>query len=239
MEEIFIQIFSEGSMKISNCIEVTENFYEFFAPYFLDIISHINDPREQDNYNLRYSLSSYLSVLILGLCQGATSMRQIVLFSKDEAFRERASFLFAGANVAQSQNAFTNLVEQRDPHAFQERYNMMLHELSHSGALAPFAVQGLRIGALDGIELHQHIYTDRQNVTACAYCLKRRHKKGRRKNVKHVFTAPLCSRLWATPGVFFVSKSLSSASRMALRKVQRKKRPSGYSIASTRTISSI
>ena len=64
-------------------------------------------------------------------------------------------------------------------------------------------------------------------------------KKGRRKNVKNVFTAPLCSRLWATPGVFFVSKSLSSASRMALRKVQRKKRPSVYSIASTRTISSI
>ncbi len=71
MDQIFIQIFLEGSMKIYNGIEVTENFYEFFAPYFLDIISHINDPREQDNYNLRYSLSSYLSVVILGLCQGA------------------------------------------------------------------------------------------------------------------------------------------------------------------------
>jgi len=64
-------------------------------------------------------------------------------------------------------------------------------------------------------------------------------KKGRRQNVKHVFIAPLCSRLWATPGVFFVSKSLSSASRMALRKVQSKKRPSVSSTASTRTISSI
>jgi len=147
MDQIFIQIFLEGSMKIYNGIEVTENFYEFFAPYFLDIISQINDPREQDNYHRRYSLSSYVSVMILGRCQGATSMRQIVFFSQDEAFRERASFLFAGANVAQSQNAFTNLVEQLDPHAFQERYNMMLHELSHSGALAPFAVQGLSIGA--------------------------------------------------------------------------------------------
>jgi hypothetical protein len=197
MDQIFIQIFLEGSMKSYHGIEVTENFYEFFAPYFLDIISHINDPREQDNYNLRYSLSSYLSVMILGLCQGATSMRQIVLFSKDEAFRERASFLFAGAKVAQSQNAFTNLVEQLDPHVFQERYNMMLHELSHSGALVPFAVQGLRIGALDGIELHHHIYTDRQNVTACAYCLKRIHKKGTAQEREECFhrtalTFPLC-----------------------------------------------
>jgi len=203
MDQIFIQIFLEGSMKIYHGIEVTENFYEFFAPYFLDIISHINDPREQDNYNLRYSLSSYLSVIILGLCQGATSMRQIVLFSKDEAFRERASFLFAGANVAQSQNAFTNLVEQLDPHAFQERYNMMLHELSHSGALAPFAVQGLRIGALDGIELHQHIYTDRQNVTACAYCLKRRHKKGTAQEREECFHRTAVLTLVGHPGSIF------------------------------------
>jgi len=79
-------------------------------------------------------------------------MRQMVLFSQDEAFRERASFLCAGAKVAQSQHALTNLVEQRDPQAFQERYNMRLHELSHRGALAPFAGQGLRIGALDGSE---------------------------------------------------------------------------------------
>jgi hypothetical protein len=78
MDKTLRQIFLEGSMKSYNGIEVTENFYEFFAPYFLDIISHINDPREQDNYNLRYSLSSYWSVIILGLCQGATSMRQIV-----------------------------------------------------------------------------------------------------------------------------------------------------------------
>ena len=105
-------------MKNYNGIEITEDFYAFFAPYFLDIISQINDPREQDNYNLQYSLSSYLSVILLGLCQGATSMRQIVLLSQDEAFRARAAFLCAGGQMAQSQNAYTNLIEQLDPQAF-------------------------------------------------------------------------------------------------------------------------
>jgi hypothetical protein len=130
-------------------------------------------------------------------------MRQIVLFSQDEAFRERASFLFAGEKVVQSQNAFTNIVEQLDPHAFQERYNMMLHELSHSGAFTPFAVQGLRIGALDGIEFHHHIYTDRQNVTACAYCLKRIHKKGTVQERKECFHRTAVLTLVGHPGSIF------------------------------------
>src|SRR5437660_5135197 len=62
MDQIFIQIFLEGSMKSYNGIEVTENFYEFFAPYFLDIISHINDPREQENDNLQYRPTVCLGV---------------------------------------------------------------------------------------------------------------------------------------------------------------------------------
>jgi hypothetical protein len=178
MDEVLTQIFLENFMKNYNGIAVTEDFYAFFAPYFLDIIAHISDPREQDNYNLRYSLSSYLSIIILGLCQGATSMRQIVLLSKDEAFQERAAFLFSGGKVAQSQNAFTNLVEQLDPQEFQQRYNPMLHALSQENTLQSFAVQGLRVAALDGIELHNHFYAERHHDTTCTYCLKRIHKKG-------------------------------------------------------------
>jgi len=79
-------------------------------------------------------------------------MRQIVLLSKDEAFQERAAFLFSGGKVAQSQNALTNLVEQLDPQELQQRYNTMLHALSQENALQSFAVQGLRVAALDGIE---------------------------------------------------------------------------------------
>ena len=141
-DEVSTQIFMENCMKNYTGVAVTEDFYTFFAPYFLDLIAHISDPREQDNDNLRYSLSSYLSVMVLGLCQGATSMRQIVLLSKDEAFQERADFLFAGGKVAQSQNALTNLVEQLDPQEFQQRYNTMLHALSHAGAWQSFAVPG-------------------------------------------------------------------------------------------------
>jgi len=53
VNKIFVQIFLEGTMKSYNGIEVTEDFYTFFAPYFFDIISHIHDPREQDNDNLQ------------------------------------------------------------------------------------------------------------------------------------------------------------------------------------------
>ena len=134
-------------MKSYNGIEVTEDFYTFFAPYFLDILSHINDPREQDNDNLQYSLSSYLSVMLLGICQGATSMRQMVLLGKDEAFRERVAFLCAGGKMAQAQNSSTNLVEQLDPQAFQQQYNTILHGLSRDGLLMPCTLQGLRIAA--------------------------------------------------------------------------------------------
>ena len=68
-------------MPTYNGIEVTEEFYEFFAPHFINLISPIRDPREQDNVNLNYSVSSYLSVIILGICQGATTMRQIALLT--------------------------------------------------------------------------------------------------------------------------------------------------------------
>jgi hypothetical protein len=70
-------------MPTYNGIEVTEDFYEFFAPHFVNLISDIHDPREQDNVNLNYSLASYLSVIVLGLCQGATTLRQIALLSQD------------------------------------------------------------------------------------------------------------------------------------------------------------
>lgn len=70
-------------MPTYNGIEVTEEFYAFFAPYFVNLISHISDPREQENVNLQYTLPSYLSAIILGISQGATTMRQIALFSQD------------------------------------------------------------------------------------------------------------------------------------------------------------
>jgi hypothetical protein len=206
MDEILTQIFLENFMKNYNGIAVTEDFYAFFAPYFLDIIAHISDPREQDNYNLRYSLSSYLSIIILGLCQGATSMRQIVLLSKDEAFQERTAFLFSGGKVAQSQNAFTNLVEQLDPQEFQQRYNTMLHALSQENALQSFAVQGLRVAALDGIELHNHFYAERHHDTTCTYCLKRIHKKGTPQEYAEYFHRTVVLTLVGQPGSIFCAQ---------------------------------
>jgi hypothetical protein len=193
-------------MKSYNGIGITEDFYTFFAPYFLDIVSHINDPREQDNYNLQYSLSSYLSVMLLGLCQSATSMRQIVLLSKDEAFRERAAFLCAGGKIAQSQNAYTNLVEQLDPQAFQQQYNTILHSLSRDGLLAPFAVQGLRIAALDGIELHHHLSAERHYGRTCPSCLTRIHKKGTVQEYAEYFHRTAVLTLVGRPGSIFCAQ---------------------------------
>jgi hypothetical protein len=51
--------------------------------------------------------------------------------------------------MAQSQNAYTNLIEQLDPQAFQQRYNIILQSLARDGLLTSFAIQGLRIAALD------------------------------------------------------------------------------------------
>jgi hypothetical protein len=161
-----------------NGIEVTEDFYAFFAPHFLNLISPIRDPREQDNVKLTYSVSAYLSVIILGICQGATTMRQIALLSQDEAFQQQIAFLCEAGDTPRSQNSFTNLTEQLSPPEFQQQYNLILQDLYESGAFIPFQVNGLRVGAIDGIELHHHLYTDLQNVTPCAYCLKRVHKKG-------------------------------------------------------------
>jgi hypothetical protein len=190
-------------MKSYNGIEVTEDFYTFFAPYFLDIISHINDPREQDNDNLQYSLSSYLSVMLLGICQGATSMRQMVLLGKDEAFRERVAFLCTGGKIAQAQNSYTNLVEQLDPQAFQQQYNTILHGLSRDGLLMPFTVQGLRIAALDGIELHHHLSVERHYGRTCPYCLQRIHKKGTAQEYAEYFHRMAVLTLVGQPGSIF------------------------------------
>ena len=165
-------------MPTYNGIEITEEFYEFFAPYFVNLISDIHDPREQDNINLHYPLSSYLSVIILGLCQGATTMRQIALLSQDQAFQQQIAFLCGNGETPRSQNSFTNVMKQLNPQAFQQPYNLILQELSKNNAFAPFQVDGFRVGAIDGIELHNHLYTGLQNVTPCTYCLKRVHKKG-------------------------------------------------------------
>jgi hypothetical protein len=193
-------------MKNYNGIEITEDFYAFFAPYFLDIISQINDPREQDNYNLQYSLSSYLSVILLGLCQGATSMRQIVLLSQDEAFRARVAFLCAGGKMAQSQNAYTNLVEQLDPQAFQQQYVTILHRLADAGLFTPFAIQGLRIAALDGIELHHHLSAERHYGRTCPSCLTRIHKKGTPQEYVEYFHRTAVLTLVGHPGSIFCAQ---------------------------------
>jgi hypothetical protein len=190
-------------MATYNGIELTEEFYEFFAPYFFDIVPHIHDPREQDNINLRYSLTSYLSVIILGLCQGKTTMRQIALLGKDEAFREYIAFLCKDGDLPTSQNAYTNLVEQLDPHDFQDQYYTIFREWHHSGAFAPFLIENMTIGALDGIELHNHLYTDHQNVTSCAHCLTRSHKKGTANEREECFHRTVVLSLVGSPGSIY------------------------------------
>jgi hypothetical protein len=190
-------------MATYNGIELTEEFYDFFAPYFFDIVSHVHDPREQDNANLRYSLTSYLSVIILGLCQGKTSMRQIALLSKDEAFREHIAFLCEAGKLPTSQNAFTNLTEQLDPRDFQQQYYTIFRELHQHEAFTPFLIENMTLGAIDGIELHNHLYTDRQNVTPCAHCLTRIHKKGTEQEREECFHRMVVLSLVGQPGGIF------------------------------------
>jgi hypothetical protein len=191
-------------MPTYNGIEVTEEFYEFFAPYFVNLISQIEDPREQDNINLHYPLSSYLSVIILGLCQGATTMRQIALLSQDRGFQQQIAFLCDDGETPRSQNAFTNVTKQLNPQVFQQQYNMMLQEVSKHNAFAPFQVDSFRVGAIDGIELHNHLYSDLQNVTPCAYCLKRVHKKGTEQEREECFHRQVIFSLVGPAGsVFF------------------------------------
>jgi hypothetical protein len=200
-----VPIFSkEFLMPTYNGIEITEAFYEFFAPYFVNLISHIHDPREPDNINLHYPLSSYLSVIILGLCQGATTMRQIALLSQDQALQQQIAFLCGDGETPRSQNAFTNVTAQLNPQEFQQQYNLMLHELYDNNAFTPFQVDGLRVGAIDGIELHNHLYSDLQNVTPCAYCLKRVHKKGTEQEREECFHRQVIFPLVGPAGsVFF------------------------------------
>jgi hypothetical protein len=193
-------------MKDYNGIEITEEFYEFFAPYFVNLISHISDPREADNINLNYTLSSYLSIMILGICQGATTMRQITLFSQDQSVREQISFLFGGGDTARSQNAFTHLARQLSPQEFQQQYQVIFHDLHESRALEPFMINNMMIGAIDGIELHNHLYTDLQNVTPCSHCLKRVHKKGTEYEREECFHRHVVMSLVGQPGSLFMSQ---------------------------------
>jgi hypothetical protein len=194
----------EFLMPTYNGIEVTEEFYAFFAPYFVNLISHISDPREQDNVNLQYTLPSYLSAIILGISQGATTMRQIALFSQDEAVRQHLAFLCDDGETPRAQNSFTNLTEQLNPQEFQQQYTLALRELYDVGAFAPFLVDGLRVGAIDGIELHHHLYTDLQNVTPCDHCLTRIHKKGTEHEREECFHRHVIFSLVGAAGsVFF------------------------------------
>jgi len=190
-------------MPTYNGIEITEDFYEYFAPHFVNLISPIRDPREQDNVNLTYPVSSYLSVIILGICQGATTMRQIALLSQDQAFQQQIAFLCEEGGTPRSQNSFTNLTEQLSPLEFQQQYNLILQELYESGAFTPFQVNGLRVGAIDGIELHHHLYTDLQNVTPCSYCLKRIHKKGTEQEREECFHRQVIFSLVGPAGSVF------------------------------------
>jgi hypothetical protein len=193
-------------MKDYNGIEITEEFYEFFAPYFVNLISHISDPREADNINLNYTLSSYLSTMILGICQGATTMRQIILFSQDQSVREQIAFLFGGGETARSQNAFTRLSRQLNPQEFQQQYQVIFHDLHDTHALDPFMINNLMIGAIDGIELHNHLYTDLQNVTPCSHCLKRVHKKGTEHEREECFHRHVVMSLVGHPGSLFMAQ---------------------------------
>jgi hypothetical protein len=193
-------------MKDYNGIEITEEFYEFFAPYFVNLISHISDPREADNINLNYTLSSYLSTMILGICQGATTMRQIILFSQDQSVREQIAFLFGGGETARSQNAFTRLSRQLNPQEFQQQYQVIFHDLHDTHALDPFMINNLMIGAIDGIELHNHLYTDLQNVTPCSHCLKRVHKKGTEHEREECFHRHVVMSLVGPPGSLFMAQ---------------------------------
>jgi Transposase DDE domain len=193
-------------MKDYNGIEITEEFYEFFAPYFVNLISHISDPREADNINLNYTLSSYLSTMILGICQGATTMRQIILFSQDQSVREQIAFLFGGGDTARSQNAFTRLSRQLNPQEFQQQYQVIFHDLHDTHALDPFMINNLMIGAIDGIELHNHLYTDLQNVTPCSHCLKRVHKKGTEHEREECFHRHVVMSLVGHPGSLFMAQ---------------------------------
>jgi len=193
-------------MPTYNGIEITEDFYAFFAPHFVNLISDIHDPREQDNVNLHYSLSSYLSIIILGLCQGAKTMRQIALLSQDQAFQQQIDFLCNDSGTPHSQNSFTNLTKQLSPKEFQQSYNRILHDLHESHAFTPFQVNGLRIGAIDGIELHNHLYTDLQNVTPCSYCLKRVHKKGTEHERQECFHRHVICSLVGPAGSVFLDQ---------------------------------
>jgi hypothetical protein len=199
-------------MKNYNGMEITEGFYEFFAPYFVNLISHIQDPREADNANLTYTLSSYLSTMILGICQGATTMRQITLFSQDEAVRERIDFLFGGGDTARSQNAFTNLTRQLNPQEFQHQYQTIFQELYDNRDLEPFMINQMMIGAVDGIELHHHLYTDLQNVTPCSQCLKRVHQKGTECEREECFHRHVVLSLVGHPGNLFMAQEPMYAS---------------------------
>ena len=88
------------------------------------------------------------------------------------------AFLCAGGKIAQAQHSSTNLVEQLDPQAFQQQYTTIRHGLSRDGLLMPCTLQGLRIAALDGIELPHHRSVERHYGRTCTYCLQRIHQKG-------------------------------------------------------------
>jgi hypothetical protein len=50
--KIVSHFFEDLLMPTYNGIEITEDFYTFFAPHFINLISPIQEPREQDNVKL-------------------------------------------------------------------------------------------------------------------------------------------------------------------------------------------
>jgi hypothetical protein len=128
------------------------------------------------------------------------------LFSQDQSVREQIAFLFGGGDTARSQNAFTRLSRQLNPQEFQQQYQVIFHDLHDTHALDPFMINNLMIGAIDGIELHNHLYTDLQNVTPCSHCLKRVHKKGTEHEREECFHRHVVMSLVGHPGSLFMAQ---------------------------------
>lgn len=120
--------------------------------------------------------------------------------------RQHLAFLCDEGETPRAQNSFTNLTEQLNPQEFQQQYTLALRDLYDTGAFTPFLVDGLRVGAIDGIELHHHLYTDLQNVTRCDHCLTRIHKKGTENEREECFHRHVIFSLVGAAGSVFLDQ---------------------------------
>jgi hypothetical protein len=99
-----------------------------------------------------------------------------------------------------------------NPQEFQQQYQVIFHDLQESCALEPFMINDMMIGAIDGIELHNHLYTDLQNVTPCSHCLKRIHKKGTESEREECFHRHVVMSLVGQPGSLLMAQEAMYAS---------------------------